>query len=310
MMAPRDARWVLCDGASHAGAPETALRIGLGHGPWHRISVNIEGMETAMSGALSPAWRDLIRLAAFVLAADCASKRGTLTSVDNGASWRRAFRFVIPVADPDRWSQPALRQTLERTLGFLSDDTYRFDFVAAGPRVEGAQLSFQPAGEGRSFVSWKQVDDVLLFSGGMDSLAGAAEELLVRGRRPLLVSHRSSPKMQAVQRNLIEELRARSGGSAPWYVGIDIHRHADALRREDTQRTRSFLFASIAGAVSWLSGQNRVRFHENGIIGLNLPISAQLQGARGTRTVHPRVLDGFARILGLVSEQVFAVDNP
>jgi len=39
------------------------------------------------------------------------------------------------------------------------------------------QLAFLPAGDGRTFVSWDQVDEVLLFSGGMDSFAGAAEEL-------------------------------------------------------------------------------------------------------------------------------------
>lgn len=308
-MADPRPRWILCGGATHREAPQNALRIGLGEGPWHQVTVNIEGVESALTGRLPGDLRDLIRIAAYVLAADCATPRGTLTAADNGASWRRDFRFVVPVSEPDRWRQRRLRRALETTLGFMSDDSFRFEFVR-GTCEEGRQVAFRPAGDGRTLVSWDHMDDVLLFSGGMDSFAGAAEETLVQRRRPLLVSHRASAKMQAVQRRLVDELRERAGGHAPWYLGVDIHRHSDALRKEDSQRTRSFLYASIAGAVAWLSGRRRVRFHENGVIALNLPISAQLVGARGTRTAHPRILEGFATLLGLLTDEPFILDNP
>ncbi len=309
-MAGTEPRWVLCDGAAHHGAPMDALRVGLGDGNWHKVTLDIEGLEDRMSGDLPDGLRDLIRIAAFVLAADCATTRGTLAAVDNGESWRRDFRFVVPVADPDRWNQPALRRALETTIGFLSDEHYHFEFVPLAGRAKPSQIRFSPPADGRTFASWKDVDDVLLFSGGMDSFSGALDACLRERRRPLLVSHRSSPKMQAVQRRLVEALRLRADAAPPWYLGIDVHRHGRELHHEESQRTRSFLFASIAGAVSWLAGHKRLRFHENGIIALNLPISAQLQGARGTRTVHPRVLDGFARILELVTGDAFVVDNP
>ena len=309
-MEATEPRWVLCDGASHPDAPEGALRVGIGEGPWHQVSVDIEGLEDRMSGTLPDALRDLIRLATFTLAADCATSRGTLAAVDNGLTWRRDFRFVVPVSDPDRWNQAALRHALANTLGFLSDERFRFEFVPLADGKRGGQIRFSPPGDGRTFASWKDVDDVLLFSGGMDSFSGAVDACLGSRTKPLLVSHRSSGKMKAVQRRLVDALRERTGGAAPWYLGIDVHRHGRELHHEETQRTRSFLFAAIAGAVSWLAGHNRIRFHENGIIALNLPIAAQLQGARGTRTVHPRVLDGFARILALVADQAFVVDNP
>ncbi len=309
-MEAKEPRWVLCDGASHLEAPADALRVGIGEGPWHQVSVDIEGLEDRMSGTLPDALRDLIRLATFTLAADCATSRGTVAAVDNGLTWRRDFRFVVPVSDPDRWNQASLRLALANTLGFLSDERFRFEFVPLADGKRGGQIRFSPPGDGRTFASWKDVDDVLLFSGGMDSFSGAVDACLGARTKPLLVSHRSSGKMKAVQRRLVDALRGRTGGPAPWYLGIDVHRHGRELHHEESQRTRSFLFAAIAGAVSWLAGHNRIRFHENGIIALNLPIAAQLQGARGTRTVHPRVLDGFARILALVADQAFVVDNP
>jgi hypothetical protein len=309
-MGARGPRWVLCQGATHRDAPADALRIGVGSGDWNGVTVDIEGLESRMTGTLAPGLHDLMTLASFVLAADCATSRGTLTAVDNGASWRREFHLVVPVADPERWRQPDLIRALESTLGFLSDDSWHFHFEPRSDRTVPAQIRFAPPADGRTFASWDQVDDVLLFSGGMDSFSGAVDACLGERRRPLLVSHRSSSKIGKVQRDLVDALRALPEGCSPWYLAIDVHRRTRALREEESQRTRSFLFAAIAGAVSWLAGQRRLTFHENGIIALNLPITAQLQGARGTRTVHPRVLEGFARILGLVAGQDFEVKNP
>src|SRR5262249_8930861 len=54
----------------------------------------------------------------------------------------------------------------------------------------------------------------------------------------------------------------------------------------------------------------RIRFFENGVVSLNLPISEQVVGARATRTTHPQVLDGFATLFSLLIEETFTVDNP
>ena len=102
-MAASGPRWVLCQGATCDRAPDDALRIGIGDGNWNQVTVDVEGLEDRMTGNLSPGLRDLMTLAAFVLAADCANSRGTLAAVDNGVSWRREMHIVVPVAEPDRW---------------------------------------------------------------------------------------------------------------------------------------------------------------------------------------------------------------
>ena len=53
-----------------------------------------------------------------------------------------------------------------------------------------------------------------------------------------------------------------------------------------------------------------LRFYENGVVALNLPVCAQVVGSRATRTAHPRVLGGFQRLLSLVSGEPFVVSNP
>lgn len=80
--------------------------------------------------------------------------------------------------------------------------------------------------------------------------------------------------------------------------------------RDYTQRTRSFLFASFGVALAKMLRLDNLRFYENGVISLNLPICAQVVGSRATRTTHPRVLVGFEKLFSLIGEQSFTVENP
>ncbi len=57
-------------------------------------------------------------------------------------------------------------------------------------------------------------------------------------------------------------------------------------------------------------GLNRIRFYENGVVSLNLPPAAQVVGARATRTTHPQVLNGFAKLFSSLAEKPFIVENP
>lgn len=309
MTAPAEPRWILCGGATHKAAPSDALRLGFGPGPWEQVRINISGLEESLTGRLGARWRDLLNLAALVLSADCASSRGTTLSLDNGASWRRDFNFVVPMAEPDFWAQPKVRRVLETTLGFLSDDRYRFHFVSPSGIDQEGPL-FLPAVNGRTFVPWSHINEVMLFSGGMDSFAGAAEACLVHHRNVLLVTHRSSTKLFRARRDLVDDLRGLTGRANPWQMELAVEKSGRIFERDENQRTRSFLFAAIGGAVASLVGLDRVHFYENGIIALNLPIARQLVGAQGTRTVHPRVVSGFTEVLGLVADGALRVENP
>ncbi len=308
-MSPSGATWVLCGGATHKAAPDGALRLDIST-PERRgnLSVDIEGISQALKGNVPARFKDLIRVASYVLAADQAIGRGSAQSDDLGESWRRTLRFVIPVERPEVWNSEALLSALQQTLGFLSDDNYTFEFVPGGGS-ESEQLSFSGP-QGGPFVSWNHIDEVVLFSGGMDSLGGAVDEVLGHDRDVILVSHRSANKTWTTQKHLLEELRRRSDGVGPGHVAIRMQKHEKELRRESTQRSRSFLYVALAATVARLVGLDRVRAYENGVVSLNLPISRQLTGARATRTTHPKVLRGFEAIISELTGEPFTVENP
>ena len=50
-----------------------------------------------------------------------------------GADWRRNFRFVIPVRNPNHWNNRKVLEPLCSTLSFLSEDEYAFEFEKADP---------------------------------------------------------------------------------------------------------------------------------------------------------------------------------
>ena len=137
----------------------------------------------------------------------------------------------------------------------------------------------------------------------------AAVEAIQSGRRPLLVSHRTSPATDARRHRLVQELRQRyPDGSLP-EIGAWIHRRGKEAS-ERAQRTRSFLFASLAGACAHHLGIREVVLADNGVVSLNLPINRQFTGALASRSTHPK----FLRLFNALLVEVFAdpprVRNP
>jgi hypothetical protein len=241
---------------------------------------------------------DLIEVATYVFAADQVTRRGGQTASRLATDWRRDFRFISPVRNPNRWNDPEVRSSLERLLGFMSDDSFRFEFVAARdppPTIE--YLDFGGVG-----------GEVLLFSGGLDSLAGAIERLSDASARLLLVSHVSSTKTGHRQKLLAGELSRRFPNRI-----VHVPARIRLIRIEpveSTQRTRSFLFGALAGAVAHVLGAPGFSLFENGIVSFNLPIASQVVGAAATRTTHPRVLRDLSGFLSALLGAEMDVQNP
>jgi 7-cyano-7-deazaguanine synthase in queuosine biosynthesis len=297
-------RLVLCSGAKRAGGNST-LRLALsGHS--HNVTLKLEDISKRLVKNVPDLLIDLIEIATYVYCADQATSRGGRVQRGMGADWRRSFRFVIPVRNPDHWNHRSVLESLCSTLSFLSEDDYAFEFEkATNPVPFQDYLEFGDAGGGAAF----KADEVVLFSGGLDSLSGAIEELSTDGKRVALVSHRSSPKIFDHQKHLVTELNARFPQKL-MHVPVLVTRLAPLRVQEYTQRSRSFLYAALACVVARLFGWSRFRFFENGVVSINLPISEQIVGARATRSTHPLVLDHFPKFFSAAVGKPIAVDNP
>ncbi len=229
---------------------------------------------------------------------------GRVDGPEIGAGWRRSLRFVIPVMEPDRWNSAPVQEALVAALSFASDDEFAFEFVAhpTPPPFDGLIAYRDTPFDG-------DVGGVMCFSGGLDSLAGAVREVIRDRRRVLLVNHRSNPKPGPRLRDLRDALTARAGGNPPHWKKVRLNKEKE-LSVESTQRTRSFLYATLGATYAHLIGLPPVRFYENGVVSLNLPIGRQVIGAKATRTTHPRVLAGFTDLFSTLAGRPLGVENP
>jgi hypothetical protein len=225
--------------------PRTRLRQAFNlHGPSANVRLEIQDISRRLLANISDIHADLLEIASYIYAADSAISPGGKTDPHLGARWRRKFQFVIPVRQPKMWSSDPITAALVKTISFLSDDDYDFEFhqLENPPPVEtyfplsGAKdAKFTP-------------DEVILFSGGLDSFAGTVEELVAHGKMVVLVSHRSASK---ITEYLIGQLRRGFGVDRVLHVPVRANLKED-LGKESTHRTRSFLFASIGAVAAWI----------------------------------------------------------
>jgi 7-cyano-7-deazaguanine synthase in queuosine biosynthesis len=219
---------------------------------------------------------DLLLLASAVYTADKYTER--MRNSDD--SWTRDLMITLPVHDPTLWN--ALSPQISKALHFLTGDCWTLAFC---PRPLGMEVLAVPPREQLD----SDVDAICLFSGGLDSFIGAID-LLEAGHRVLLVSHSAGKTDSPRQKHLVNSLAGRYG-NPPRHLRASIQFRSKYLpnqSKEDSERSRSFLFFSIAAlASSALPGVDTITVPENGLIALNVPLEEMRLGALSTRTAHP-----------------------
>lgn len=246
---------------------------------------------------------DLIEIAAFVYAIDSSISRGGHADQQMGAKWHRRFRVEVPVRELARWSEPALQRQMEETLMFLYADRFEFGFVQMKAEGFGPTKYFEFEPES----AWRP-DTVLMFSGGLNSFAGALEEIIDRKHKVALISHFSATKImpiqRALQKHMAEVLAAKRLKDVPMRVQL-----RGVTNAEGTHRARSFLFAALGMATAVAFGRDRVSFYENGVFSLNLTPVGNVLGTRATRTTHPQTLERFQNLFSRIFTVPLRVDN-
>ena len=150
--------------------------------------------------------------------------------------------------------------------------------------------------------------DVALFSGGIDSLAGVLNHLETTNEQVCLVSHQSQPGTVRTQRQLVEALKNHYPGRVSHYK---FECHLKGIRAvEETQRSRAFLYTSIAFAIAQAYGQEGFSVYENGITGISFPRRADLAEARASRTTHPRTIYHLKQLFSLLGECEMQIHLP
>jgi 7-cyano-7-deazaguanine synthase in queuosine biosynthesis len=234
---------------------------------------------------------DLLLIAASVFSADRGTPRG------EREDFARRLELSIPVVNAGLLQPLAGR--IEDVLRLLSNDFWLINLRQADGVIE--VVPDVPKQEGQ----------VLLFSGGLDSLAAAIE---FGNPGPLaLVSHITRARQTRNVQERLAGMLTESGITIPHYQFFMSSRDVAGFDHdiESSQRTRSFLFLILAGmAARRLGRRELLMIAENGQMAIHLPLSTARIGAFSTHTAHPDVLDAMQGIISTALSGDYTISNP
>jgi 7-cyano-7-deazaguanine synthase in queuosine biosynthesis len=248
-------------------------------------------------GILNSLEEDLFNLASGIFATDLAVLR------EEREHYIRNIDLNIEVVNLHAFER--IKDLLERALLTVSRDNWSISFV---------QKKGFPVGN----FDWQANEGaVLLFSGGIDSMCAAAD-FVSQNKNLVLVSHNShgNTAIDNCQRNVHTSLEKH-------FKQIIKHIHIKVYGRklgkfkfpedrENTQRTRSFLFLTLAALVTRRSGFKKVLYMaENGQFAIHLPLNQARVGPFSTHTADPLFVQDSQEIFRtLLSNPNFEIFNP
>jgi hypothetical protein len=249
---------------------------------------------------------DLLDLAVAVYVVDRLTKRARR----NGHWQPRDLALQLPVSDPDLWTP--LIPELSSLLHWLTTDTWELSFVGTVTSRRSRPVgSLYPPELDRPFVG--------LYSGGLDSLAGAvAQAMDPANASGVLVGSQSSGRLKGLQLQHLETLQRRIP-DLHWepFRGFQHRSLPKRLhdwkipeqQQEKSQRSRAFLFLVFGAVTAYAYGAPTLHVYENGVGAINLPYSAAFGGADHTRAMHPRTLQLVSGLFSRVFGRPFQVIN-
>ena len=247
---------------------------------------------------------DFIWLAVAIYLADRCAPRYPY-GMSGPAHWRRRIHLEIPVSDVDVWAKA--EEALAQVLEFLTEDDWTFEFLPGRAEFDAERQRHFTKMRGPE-IAWTS-----LFSGGLDSLAGALQWLARTGGMGLLVSGQTHSRIAAGQESQVAELREQFPRRIE-HVGMsygfpDKQRH-ELEGFESTQRTRAFMHTALGSVAALMAGNSRLFLFENGFGALNLPCDSAQFGSQNSRGTHPVFLRRMAALVSAVFSKPFVIANP
>ncbi|MBX3150297.1 7-cyano-7-deazaguanine synthase [Candidatus Obscuribacterales bacterium] len=249
-------------------------------------------------GSLTSLEQDLLTLAVSVFSCDLGFAR------EERENFVRAIDLTVPVVNYQGFER--LKPSLIYILWTLTHDSWKLTFVQAQGEPEGKAK--WPEKSGRT----------LLFSGGLDSFAGAADFLNNPGpEKLLLASHLTANRVTRESQDSLFEYLTKKYGSLNRVRLKTRLQNTDKFsfptddNREETQRARSFLFLALGAIASRRSGFSEiVALAENGQMAIHLPLTAARIGGFSTHTAHPNFISLSEKYFSELMQFKFTITNP
>ncbi|MDD2906157.1 MAG: hypothetical protein PHH41_02135 [Sulfurimonas sp.] len=188
-------------------------------------------------------------------------------------NWSRDIEVDIPVTNVALWENA--KKDLQDALNFLTSDNWNISFSQLKREYFKREKNVLPINA--------NIEQICLFSGGLDSLAGAID-LIHNHDNVLLVSHTDGHAANYPhQTDLIDSIKNeyKLKNIKHSYLKVE----ADTF--EDSTRGRSILFHGLAVFHAMNFGIKKIIAPENGVISINIPLNPSRSCSNSTKTMHP-----------------------
>lgn len=275
-----------------AGKVDVLNRLNKGSsGGGNKFALDTSQLYSRYGYLLPPTIRDLLDLSSWIMYLDRSYKRPRYERRGHRElrGWSREFHIKLGTRDPSLWASSQVKTCLEDLLDWLTEDSWDLSFG----KVEQLYPEQPPL-----FPSDPTNDLIVLYSGGLDSLAGTVSLLEAYPARTLILTSATYDSLRKLIIRQVQELRNTFGvqrvqhGMIPFEL-ID----SDPKKEEYTQRTRGFRFLSCGVAEAVAHNATEIAICENGVGALNLPMNLRQLGAQHTRSTHPKTLQLMAKLL-------------
>jgi len=264
-------------------------------------------LSRAFGSSLPPRLADLVDLTMAVYYAD---RRAVRARSPYALTGQRDLSIRLPVRDFEFWSQDKIAEKLTHLLHWYTEDWWSFTFTPrqALARSSETESSLFP-------LPVRQPAITVLFSGGLDSLAGLVAQLeRYRDHSFVLLSGRTHDRMGAIQRNLVTHRRREWHTPSRELISIrvpfGIRKPKGTVGEEKSQRSRGFVFLVLGAVAAVMARSECLWVHENGIGAVNLWLNEGQLGVDNARGVHPLSLIYMVDFLGLILQEPLQIKNP
>lgn len=242
-----------------------------------QIVFNTDVLDTFDVEGCQPRHYDLLVLCAAIEFADRRWKRPQ--------SWSRNFHVTIPVIELAIWRHPFVIKSLQKVLGHLTCDNWRFTFVQA--------KNLSPIGSRQTHFDFgKSKTLAIAYSDGLDSRA---------------VSALSGDKNEVLCVRVAKRRQRRKEGDNPFsQIPFEVKEHRS---NESSFRSRGFQFAAITAIAAQLANVQRIVVPESGQGALG-PVLIPLHKIYPDYRNHPKFFRNMERFINALLDHRVRFEQP
>lgn len=214
------------------------------------------------------------------------------------------IRVILPVRHPELLSAIPFQDKLSSLLEWATGSRWLFDF---SKRLDLGRIIEQPLLSSTD----PHIDEVTLWSGGLDALAGLYTRLKANHEKSFMLFGTGSNDNVLDRQNQVFKVLKHSFSDRLNLCQVPIRFSESRLHQKNNiPRARGVVFTLLGSACAYLMGQRVLNLYENGVGAINLPYRKSAVGLDHSRSVHPltllKVSDTISELLG----EEFKVQNP